>query len=95
MAKLAAPPKNNTRTFLPTIHIHHPPQAIDPASIPLASYRMSTTMDGVRSLKPLNGFVINNLTCFHVSLEQGRWVRKLELIGNKQKEGLEVIDIGL
>jgi len=56
---------------------------------------MSTTMMVAGSLKPLNGFVINNLTCFHVSLEQGRWVRKLELIGNKQKEGLEVIDIGL
>jgi hypothetical protein len=59
--KLAAPPKNNTRTLLPTIHILHPPQAIDPAS-----YHMPTTMDGVSSLKPLNGFVINNLTCFHV-----------------------------
>lgn len=40
------------------------------------------------SLKPLNGFVINNLTCNHASLEQREQVTKLRIIGNNPKRGL-------
>jgi hypothetical protein len=55
---------------------------------------MSTTIKVPGSLKPLNGFVINSLLCFHDSLEQGAQVRKPRNNRQKQKEALKMIDIG-